>query len=113
MKSIVRLFVITALALIAAGCATRNPLPQVTHITTTEYIVVEVPASYTAPTSPTAPINLGCVGVVDWKECAASRSKTLVNLYGDIGQCNADKAKTRNFITEQTKIVQERNKKKP
>ena len=108
-----RAFLLVLFALFITGCATRTPPPQVTHITTTEYVVVEVPASYLLATKPSAPVNAGCVGVVDWKECATSRSKTIVDLYNDIGQCNADKLKTRQFITEQTSIIQERNKKKP
>ena len=111
MKTFKRLLAIIALAFIAAGCATKSLPPEIRYITNTQYVVVEVPTTLLAPTTVSKPINTGCTGTVDWRECAASRAKTIVNLYGDIGQCNADKYKANAFITEQSKIIKERNKK--
>ena len=111
MKTFVRLLAIIALAFIAVGCATKPLPPEIRYITNTQYVVVEVPTTLLAPTAVSKPINTGCTGTVDWRECAASRAKTIVNLYGDIGQCNADKYKANAFITEQSKIIKERNKK--
>jgi hypothetical protein len=111
MKTFARLLAIIALAFIGVGCATKPLPPEIRYITNTEYVVVEVPTTLLAPTAISKSVNTGCTGAIDWRECATSRAKTIVNLYGDIGQCNADKYKANAFITEQSKIIKERNKK--
>lgn len=111
MKSIARFLFVITVALVMAGCATRTPPPEIKTITKTEYVVIEVPTSYTQATAIPAPNNGGCVGVVDWKQCATSRALTNVQLYGAIGQCNADKYKTRSFLTEQTDKIKQRSSK--
>lgn len=111
MKSIFKLLTTSFVLLMLFGCAVKQPLPEVKHITTTEYIVIEVPVSYLTPVKPSPPTNTGCVGVIDWRECAISRAKTIVELYGNIGQCNSDKFQAREYIKKQTSIVNERVKK--
>lgn len=113
MKSIASASAIFWVAIIVGlltGCATHQPPPEIKHITTTQYVVIEVPDSYLAATKPTPASMPGCTGSLNWKECATSRSKLIVDLYSDIGQCNADKYRTRQFLSEQSKIVKERNK---
>lgn len=105
------LFLFLTFALLS-GCAVRPPLPDVRTITETNYVVVQVPDSYFVATQPPKPISIGCSGpTVDWKECAASRAKSLAETYGAIGQCNADKIATKKFIADQTVIVEGKNKK--
>lgn len=132
-------FLVTLVIVALAGCAAQKPPPEPIVITKTEYVMVDVPATYYKatpitstkpspnqapavalkppkgalnPTQVTPASAAGCLprdGQVDWKACATERAGIIASLYGDIGQCNADKYRISESIKEQAAIVKERN----